>query len=388
MSVTYAQAVPVVFGMGAIAEIAEEAKKLGGTKVMVVYTSDLAQSAAVKGTHDSLEAAGMPYVDYDGVVPDPPVACVDAGAELARAEGADCLVAVGGGSSMDAAKAMAVVLTKGGSIVNYLQDPPLPVDLEVPVIMVPTTAGTGSEVSTVAVISNPAANTKPAIAVHGALALIDPELTASMPPRLTVNTGMDVLCHSMETMTGKDNKNPLSTALARDAIQRVFEYLPRAAADGSDLEARENMAIAANFAGVGISNNHCHLGHAVADSFSAAFHTPHGLNCIWGEAEVFRLVAPAVPEEMRDIARCMGLELADDAPVEAVADAVADAVYDLMRRCGVASLAECGFAREDVVACADHIMANFLVTHCPMDVTREQVVELLGKIYDTYRREA
>lgn len=388
MTVTYAQVAPVVYGVGAIASLAEEAKKLGATKVLCVYTSDLAGSAAVKGAHASLEAAGMPYVDFDQVVPDPPVDAIDAGAALATAEGADCLVAVGGGSSMDAAKAIAVVLTRGGSVVNYLQDPPLQVDLEVPVITVPTTAGTGSEVSTVAVISNPATNTKPAIAVHGTLALIDPELTASMPPRLTVNTGMDVLCHCMETMTGKDNKNPLSTVLARDAIRRVFEYLPRAAANGQDLEARENMALAANFAGIGISNNHCHLGHAVADSFSAAFHTPHGLNCIWGEAEVFRLVAPAVPEEMRDIARCMGLAVADDAPVEQVADAVADAIYDLMRTCNVASLAESGFAREDVVACADHIMANFLVTHCPLDVTREQVVELLGKIWDTYRLEA
>ena len=127
MTVTYAQVAPVVYGVGAIASLAEEAKKLGATKVLCVYTSDLAGSAAVKGAHASLEAAGMPYVDFDQVVPDPPVDAIDAGAALATAEGADCLVAVGGGSSMDAAKAIAVVLTRGGSVVNYPRDPPLQV---------------------------------------------------------------------------------------------------------------------------------------------------------------------------------------------------------------------------------------------------------------------
>ena len=387
MSVKYTQHVPAVFGAGAIQELGEHAKRLGGSKVMLVYTADLTGSVLVDRAHKALEAAGLPYLDFNKMLADPPSDLVDEGGELARKEKVDCLVGIGGGSSMDASKAIAVLLSNPGSILNYMQDPPLAIDLKVPVIMVPTTAGTGSEVSTVAIVTNTQNHTKPALAIHGALALIDPELTATMPPSVTANTGMDVLCHSMESSTGKESPNPLSTVCAMDAIRRVFRSLPTAVADGSNMDARTDMAIAANFAGIAISNNHCHLGHAVAYALSAAFHTPHGLNCIWGEAEVFRLVAPVVPNEMHMIAEAMGLDIAADADIAAVADAVADAIYDLMRACKVPSMKERGFTREQATAPAvvDHIMANFLTTRCPMDIKTEMVQDLLGKVYDNYQ---
>lgn len=384
MSAQYTQAVPVVIGAGAIKELSDHVKSFGAKKVMLVYTDDLAKSAAVEGARASLSAGGVDYIEFGKIKADPPSNIVDEGGELARSENVDCLVGIGGGSSMDASKAIAVLLGKPGSIVNYLTDPPMDITLTVPVIMVPTTAGTGSEVSTVAIVTNIETNTKPAIAVHGALALIDPELTVSMPARVTTNTGMDVLCHSLETITGKVNPNPLSTALALDAIRKVMRYLPIAVADGNNMEARTNMIIAANFAGIGISNNHCHLGHAIADGLSAAFHTPHGFNCILGEAEMMKLVAPSVPNEMYLIADAMGLDVAD-ASVEVVAEAVAKAIFDLMKQCGVPSMKECGWPREQVLACSGHIMANFLTTRCPMDVTEEQVIDVLGKAYDNYQ---
>jgi len=268
-------------------------------------------------------------------VPDSGVHLVDAGAAFARERGADCIVSVGGGSAIDTAKGIAIVLKEGGSLRDYEGFQVLQ-RRQTPHVAIPTTAGTGSEVTYVAVIKDHEAHQKLLFGDYNIIpntALLDPELTIGLPPGLTAATGMDALSHAVESIHSQQNE-PIADGLALHAIRLIREYLPRATGDGKDIVARGQMLIASNIAGAAFSNAQVGLGHAIAHTIGAHHGVHHGLANSIVMPHVVRFNAGEIAAAYRPVAEALGLA-ASSLSDEACADAVAEAISELAARIGL-----------------------------------------------------
>lgn len=374
----------VIFGCGAISVLGEKIKELGCKKAMCVIDKGIAGTNIVDKAVKSLNDAGIDVVKFDGVVSDPPLNVIDEGGDLAKKEGADCLIGIGGGSSLDTAKAISILLSKPGKAKDYVLAQPIYVDTKTPVVLVPTTAGTGSEMTSVAIISVPEANAKWGVLVNTTYAIVDPELTLSLPKRETANTGLDALSHACEAMT-TIKWSPHSDVYGEAAIRRISKYLVKAYNEPENLEARTEMMLAANFAGIAFNDPITHMGHAAADALSCHFHTPHGYNCGICLPSTMKLVAPAMPEKMRVIADAMGLPLTGTESGEDLGDMVAGKIHEIMRAVNIKSLKEMGFERQKVLSFVPDILANHLSGYCPVKVTEEVAYSHLVSIYDDYQ---
>jgi alcohol dehydrogenase len=380
----YSQPSTVLFGCGAIAALGDKVKELGCQKALCVFDTGIEKAGITEKAFESLRAAGVGYVAYNGVVPDPPVEVVDKGAEVARASGVDCLIGIGGGSSMDTAKAISVLLTKPGKASDYVLAKPIYIDTKTPVFLVPTTAGTGSEITSVAVISRPDMNTKWSVFLNVNIAIVDPELTVTLPKLETATTGLDALSHAMEAMTGL-NWNPHSDLVGEAAIRKIAKNLVTAYNEPDNIEARSEMMLAANFAGLAFNDPITNIGHAAADAFSCHFHTPHGYNCAVALPSAMALSAPVVPEKMRVIAAAMGIPLTGRETGKQLGELVAEAIRELMRAVDLRSLKAMGFKREDVVSFVPDVVSNHLSSYSPVKVTEDVAYKLLADIYDSYQ---
>ncbi len=380
----YSQPAPVIFGRGAISILGEKAKEAGCKKVLCVFDKGIEEAGIVDKAAASLKAAGVDYALFNGVHADPSDAVIDAGAAVALAEGCDGLVGIGGGSSMDSAKAISILLSNPGPAKDYILAHPIYVDTKAPVFLVPTTAGTGSEVTKVAVISRPDTNGKWSVFINTTLAIVDPELTVTLPKEVTANTGLDALSHAAEAITGI-NWNPHSDLVGEAAIKKIAKYLKRAYDDPNDMEARTEMALAANWAGLAFNDPITHVGHSMADAMSCAFHTSHGYGCAIALPEAMALVAPLEPDRMAMIASALGLSLTGSESGEKLGQMVAGKIRDMMRSMNVKSLRECGYSREDVIGLWEATMTNHLASYCPVHITEDVAKQLLARVYDTYQ---
>jgi 1,3-propanediol dehydrogenase len=379
----FSQPCPVIFGCGAIAALGEKVAELGCKKVLCVYESGVEQAGIANRAIKSIRDKGIDVVSFKGVVPDPTTDVVDEGGAIARKENVDCIVGIGGGSSMDTAKAISILLTKPGQAKDYVLAAPIFIDTKTPVILVPTTAGTGSEVTKVAVISRSDVNAKWSVFVNTTCAIVDPELTVTLPRAQTATTGMDALSHAMEAMTGK-YPNPHSDLVGEAAIRKIAKNLVTACNEPSNIEARSEMSLAATFAGLAFNDPITHVGHSIADALSCRFHTPHGYNCAVALPAAMRLVAPALPEKMRVIAEAMGAPLTGSETGEQLGEIVAGKIRELMRLIDLTPLSKLGYAREDVLALAPDVVSNHLSSYCPVPVTEDVARDLLAEVYDAY----
>ncbi|MBN1840671.1 MAG: iron-containing alcohol dehydrogenase [Deltaproteobacteria bacterium] len=268
----------IVFGQGALRKLADEVRGLAGKKVLLVLDQGLEQAGVAQQVVDSLEWGHISYVRYDKITPEPEPVLADEAAELARQQGCDLVIGVGGGSSLDVAKATAVLAQNSGKAEDYigLETVPQP---GLPTIMVPTTAGTGSEVTFTAVFTMRDKKKKGGINSHFMypdLALLDPELTVTLPPLPTATTGTDALTHAIEAFTSLQS-NPMSDMVAREAIGRIGANLRQAVESGDDLKARNDMLLASLLGGLALASAGVGACHALAYPLGAFFDIPHGL---------------------------------------------------------------------------------------------------------------
>jgi alcohol dehydrogenase len=356
----------VEFGAGVAANLGARAAALGVRHALLVTDPGLAGAQACHDARRSLEAAGVAATLYPDVVPDPTAASVAHGAAAFRASGADGLVALGGGSAMDSAKALGVLAMAGGEQIApfFLGGAPIPG--MPPLICLPTTAGTGSEVTWVAVVTHELEKRvlrDPKLAP--ALALVDPLLTLSMPPALTVSTGLDALAHALESLSS-GFPNPYSDALALDAAARVARWLPRAAAHGDDLAARTELALAATLAGLAFLNARLHLGHAVGHSLGTHFKLSHGLACALCLPAILEFLAPARAEPLARAAAAMG------------GDTAAGATAALMRELGVPGVAAATGTRDLARLVAIVMAEERLIANSPRRPSRADWEQMIG----------
>ncbi|MCI8609292.1 MAG: iron-containing alcohol dehydrogenase [Firmicutes bacterium] len=268
------------FGEGQMERLGEICKGLSMKHIMVVSGRHVSKLPLMNRLLENLQAAGMEYHLYCQVPNDPDVDAIDALADEMKAFGADGAVAIGGGSPMDAAKAACLLMTNPGKAEEYVFGGGKTATCQgIPLVCIPTTAGTGSEVTTASVLTNPRTLKKASIAgelLKPAAAIIDPVAMVDAPRGVTASTGMDALTHAIESYVCK-KANPVSDLFAEKAIEIIGKYLIRSYEDGSDMEARGYMAVAANFAGIAIAHGGLGIVHGIAQSIGGVAGTAHGI---------------------------------------------------------------------------------------------------------------
>lgn len=310
-------------GAGASQTLLATLAELGLARPLLVTDPFLVQQGFSERLLAPLLAAGIPCAVFGDCVPDPTTDSVAACLGLLRAGDYDCLVALGGGSSLDTAKAVAVLALHGGEMRDYKV--PASVDSGLPVIAIPTTAGTGAEVTRVAVITDTASQEKMLCMGLGLVplaALVDFELTLSMPQRLTADTGLDSLCHAIEAYVSRKS-NPFTDSIALAAMQSISQHIRSACAEPDNRAAREAMMLAATQGGIAFANASVTLIHGMSRPMGALFHVPHGLSNAMLLAEVTAWSAAYAPERYARCARAMGLAGAGDSDALALEKLVA-----------------------------------------------------------------
>ncbi len=296
----------LVFGQGKFSLLGEETARLGRRALLVTYPPR-SLARVVAQAQELLARHEVEVTLFAEAAPNPTHHTVDRGAELARQAGCDVVIGLGGGSAMDVAKAIAVAAPENAGIWSIYEGRPISAP-SLPVVAVPTTAGTGSEATFYTVISNPELRRKEGFArpqFFPKVSIIDPLLTLSLPPRITAETGMDTLTHAVEAYTSR-LASPVSDLLAAEAIRLVGLYLRRAVADGGDLEARTQMLLANTLAGIAITHADTCLAHVIGEAVGAVFDTPHGLSVTLALPAVMEYNCLSNPGKYAGITRLLG----------------------------------------------------------------------------------
>jgi len=385
MANTYHQLCPVLFGAGALRDLPGKIRELGGTRALCLYDKGVEASGIARRMRALLDEAKIPYVVFDGVQSDAPSETVDAAGELGRREGCDIVVGIGGGSTLDTAKAATVLIQNPPPVTRYFAGEGEPFTSTTPLILIPTTSGTGSEVSLMAVIHDTASHRKASVLRAATLAIVDPELSLTVPPAVTAMTGFDALSHAVESFT-TNRGNPLSEILCKNIIRLVAENLEKAYHDGSNLHYRTQLALASNLAGIAFNDAFLHFGHAAAHELGVVFHIPHGVACALTIPEVIVFSAEAAPQKGIEIAEAFGLNVSPGESGAQAGHRAASYVRALMRRLNIPSLKKMGISREAAVACAEGAyIHNPFITSALSPIDIPLLGELIGKIYDNYQ---
>ncbi|QUM81097.1 iron-containing alcohol dehydrogenase [Moritella sp. 5] len=308
----------LIEGEGSVAQTAVALKELGGAKPMIVTDAMLVKLGIAKQLTDALDIASIDYVLFDEVTPDPTLQLVANGLKRYKQNGCDSVIALGGGSPMDCAKGIAAAAVKNvdaRKLVGLLRvRKALP-----PFIAIPTTAGTGSEATVVAVVTDPDKKQKFTIvdpSLVPAVAILDPLLMLGLPPKITAETGIDALTHAVESYIGC-YATEQTKAYGYDAVKRIFANLPKAYADGGDVEARRQMSIASFNAGVAFTRASIGYVHAIAHQMGGYYHIPHGLANAVILAHVLEFSFESALCRYAELAIAAGLATSDDTQIEA-----------------------------------------------------------------------
>lgn len=349
----------LLFGEGSLAVLAERLPALGKNALLVTGGTATASMPAVTAIRDMLSESGGDCIHFAEVKADPDVETVERGAELGASEGVELVIGLGGGSPLDAAKTIAARLTNPGPASAFfgmgnIAQPPLPL------VCIPTTSGTGSEATQIAVLTDTANHRKMSVLsplLYPALSIVDPELAASMSPALTAATGADALTHAVESYVTVGAWE-MTRGWSFRAVSFIASYLARAFQDGSDREARHHLALASTLAGMAFSNSGLGLAHALAHPLGALFGVAHGVaNAVLLPA-VMEFNLTEVPEAYREIALLFGSNAAGLPPREAAGRAV-QAVRDLFAALQLpATISACGVRKEHIPLLASEAMLN------------------------------
>jgi alcohol dehydrogenase class IV len=321
----------ILFGFDTVKQVGKEAKRMGATKVMVLTDPGVAKAGLLERVTGSLKEEGLGHQVFDQVEPEPSIENVLEASRMAEAGKFDAFVAVGGGSSMDTTKLVSALMTNEGRIQDFFG-----VDKVVkrgrPTIMVSTTAGTGSEVTRMAVFTDKAANLKRVVSAQNILAdvaIVDPSMTMTMPPRVTAATGIDAFIHAVESYVAV-NASPVTDTIALDAVRIICENLGPAFANGNDMEARYYMSLGSLMAGITLNNAGVGAVHALAYPIGAEYHLSHGLALIVIFAETMRSISISCLPKFCSLAEAMGIDVTGLAPWEA-ANAAVDGMVALSK---------------------------------------------------------
>lgn len=371
------------FGQGAIQEIVNEIKNRHFKKALVTSTPDLFEFKVATKVTDLLDAAGIAYEVYDGIKPNPTIENVTAGVEACKAAGADVIVAVGGGSPIDTSKAIATIITNPEfADVRSLEGLAPTKNPCLPIIAVTTTSGTAAEVTINYVITDVEKNRKfVCVDPHDIpiVAIVDPDMSASMPTGLCAATGMDALVHAVEGYITKGAWE-LTDMLHLKAIEIIGRSLRSAVA--GDYAGREAMSLGQYIAGMDFSNVGLGIVHSMAHPLSAVYDIPHGKACAMLLTAVLKFNAPATGEKYREIARVMGVPNVDAMDEATYRQAAIDVIQKLADDVGIPkSLSEAGVKREDIPFLAESAFNDACTPGNPRDASLEEIIGIYESIF-------
>jgi alcohol dehydrogenase len=366
-----------IFGVGSLSEVGDAVRRVGGTRVLVVSDPGVMEAGWVDRAIPHLSTARLDYLMWSGLTPNPKDHEIEAGFRTYRESGCDALLAIGGGSCIDATKAIAVLSGNGGEILDYagidVVTRPIP-----PMVMVPSTGGSGADVSQFCVITDSVQRLKRTIAGRALvpdISLTDPTLLTTMPMDLSVHSALDALSHGVEAYVSKA-ANFLSDVHALAAIRGVVENILATLDDPKDLRAREGIARSSLHAGLAFTNALLGATHAISHQIGGFLDLPHGLLNAILLPHVMRFNAETHPDRLVGIAQAMGVETMRCTPQEA-ADAAIEAVITLQEKLGVPrGLAEVGVAPEYLGRFAENALDDVYITTNPRAVSKEDVEQI------------
>ena len=369
----------VVFGKDAAKKLPEILKEYKAKNVMVVYDAGVKTAGIATKVLGEIEKADVKVTVFDGVIPNPTNEVVEEAAEIAKKENIDVFVAVGGGSSIDLTKAVNILMTNPGPIGQYGGIGMVKEDV-LPLIAIPTTAGTSSEITNVVALTDTEAVCKYVIIDNKIVAdrvIADPEFTRTMPPSVTAATGMDAITHAVESYIS-NMATPLTEYHSLKGLQIFYENLPKAVADGNDMHAREQMMLGCIIAGFGFSNANLGLVHGIAHTLSAHFHLAHGMANATVLPYVMEYNADSCPEKMVELAKAIQLPVSGNLDEDKLL--LSKELLKLTKTLGIKTLSEQGIKEEDLSMLADDVLKEPVLGFNPKQgVTKEDVLNILHK---------
>ncbi len=373
-----------LFGYGAVDKISEEAKLLGGQRVLIVTDSTVEKIGLVDKVRKPLLDSGFETDTWNGVEPEPTLRVADMLTGVARAKDYDLIIGVGGGSSLDMAKVASLMNKNPGELANYLSGSQLQ-RKGLPLIAVPTTSGTGSEATATLVVTHQDMKmgfTHP----YGMpdIAIVDPELTISLPQKVTANTGLDALSHAIEAYMSI-RANVYADAYCLQSMELIAENLRLAFCQGNNREARYSMSMASMLGGLSIANSSVCGVHAMAYGFAVMKQLPHGFSCAMALPYIMKYNALAIPERIADVAQVLGEDTGELNSREAAEIAV-EAVFRLNEDLGIPrSLGELGVPKEDVPRIADETMRiTRSLLNNPRSISKVDAVQIFEDMWNGY----
>lgn len=375
----------LITGSGSSEKVGEESKKLGGKKALIVTDKVMVNLGALEHTKKALEENKIQFTIYDGVETEPTIEYVREGVKFFKDHGCDFIIAFGGGSPIDTAKAISIMLTNPGSIEDYKGLGKV-VNKGIPLIAVPTTAGTGSEVTQFTIITDTKTNVKMLIGsplIIPQVAIVDPLLTLSCPRGLTAAVGIDALTHAIEAYVSIKSQ-PMSDIFCLSAIELISGNLRQAWANGNNIEAREKMMLGALQAGIAFSNSSVALVHGMSRPIGAYFHVAHGVSnaALLGVVTEFSLIGN--PTRYAQIAKAMGENITGLTDLEA-AKLAAKSIKSLIKDVQIPSLKELGIEKEKLDQLAPKMAEDAIASgspgNNPRQATKEEIIELYNKAY-------
>lgn len=371
----------ITFGKGAVEKLPEILKGYGLKKVMIVYDGGVKAAGIAEKIVDQVKKAEVEYLIFDGVIPNPTNEVVEEAAKLAKEAKVEGMVAVGGGSSIDLAKAVNVLMTNPGTIgeyggMNMVKNPCLPL------IAIPTTAGTSSEITNVSALIDTEKVIKYVVIDNKIVAsdvIADPEFTKTMPVSVTAATGMDAITHAVESYISNE-ATPLTEYNSLKGLSILYENLPKVVENGSDMEARENMMLGCIITGFGFSNANLGFVHAIAHTLSAHFGLAHGMANACVLPYVMEYNAEACPEKMVDMAKTIGLPVSGNLDEDKYL--LAHALKDLIVKLKIKTLSEQNVPESAFDRLAEDVLKEPVLGFNPRQgVTKEDVITILKKAY-------
>jgi len=372
----------VISGENAINFSLDYFKKMG-TKALIVTDASMVKFGIAKSLTDVLDEGKVSYYVYDEINTEPTHVMIDKGVELYKNENCDFLIAIGGGSPMDAMKAIAAVYANGGSITEYMGKK---IEKELPCMCaIPTTSGTGSEATKVSIITNTDTEVKmllidPKLMVD--YAILDHTLTLSLPPSVTATTGVDALTHALEAYTSKKAFS-MSDSYAVSAIKRIYANLLDAYKDGKNESARHEMSLAAFEAGAAFTNASVHIIHGMSRPIGALFHVPHGMSNAMLLKTCLEYFKTAVMPELCELAKAIGV-YKDGMSVDEGAEAFVAATHDLVNALGLKSPMDCGITKEVFFEKIPKMAADAMTSGSPLNARRTPAKEDLMELYTKF----
>ncbi len=374
----------VNFGFGAIDALPDYVKKLGGKKIMLMCDPGIAATPILGWVTERLDKAGIEYITYPKVTPEPPVSDIITAVGILKENKCDMTIGLGGGSAMDVAKGVAMAAGNDGKYEEHAGIGNVPVK-GLPCLVIPTTAGTGAEVSIICIATKGDSKigvVDPLIAADAAL--VDPELTMGLPRKMTAETGIDALVHNIESFLTV-NENPMADAVTLEGIEKIWQYIRRAVAFGGDREARYYMAYGSLLGGYAMNlTDGAASVHGLAFALGTKFHVPHGLAVAVMLPKTMAAIAKGNYEKFQRMGQAMGVDTYGMGPAEAAAVIVAE-IEQMYRDIGIPlSLRglNCGITENDIDALTDEAFSQKRVMgHSMYQLTREETKEIFKATY-------